>query len=311
MTYPFIVCIMGPTASGKTSLAIELAHRFPSEVISVDSALIYRGMDIGTAKPSLEERQGIPHHLIDIADPSEIYSAAPFRNDALRLIKEIHSRGRLPILVGGTMLYFNALIGGISNLPSSEPAVRAEIMDFINENGIESLHEYLCEIDPVAAARIKPGDSQRLIRAVEIYKIAGKNMTELTAENKQQALEIPTLQFAIMPQEREMLRQRIAQRFHQMVDAGFVDEVKTLMARGDLNPELPSMRCVGYRQCWSYLKGEIDFDEMVYRGIVATCQLAKRQITWLRGWKFPLNHLEIGKQDNLQNVLDAIDSRSS
>ena len=187
MTYPFIVCIMGPTASGKTSLAIELAHRFPSEVISVDSALIYRGMDIGTAKPSLEERQGIPHHLIDIADPSEIYSAATFRNDALRLIKEIHSRGRLPILVGGTMLYFNALIGGISNLPSSEPAVRAEIMDFINENGIESLHEYLCEIDPVAAARIKPGDSQRLIRAVEIYKIAGKNMTELTAENKQQA----------------------------------------------------------------------------------------------------------------------------
>ena len=274
-----IVCIMGPTASGKTKLAIELAHRISGEIISVDSALIYRGMDIGTAKPTLEEREGIPHYLIDIADPSEVYSAANFRSDALRLIKDIQSRNKVPILAGGTMLYFNALIGGISNLPCSEPEVRAEITGRVEKEGIESLHRYLAEFDPESAARIKPTDSQRIIRAVEIYLISGKTMTRLTAENKQHALDIPSLQFAILPRE-----------------------------RGDLNPDLPSMRCVGYRQCWSYLKGETDFDEMIYRGTVATCQLAKRQITWLRGWKFPLHALNMNDPCNLPVILSALKS---
>ncbi|MCR4553905.1 MAG: tRNA (adenosine(37)-N6)-dimethylallyltransferase MiaA [Succinivibrionaceae bacterium] len=303
-----IVCIMGPTASGKTKLAIELAHRISGEIISVDSALIYRGMDIGTAKPTLEEREGIPHYLIDIADPSEVYSAANFRSDALRLIKDIQSRNKVPILAGGTMLYFNALIGGISNLPCSEPEVRAEITGRVEKEGIESLHRYLAEFDPESAARIKPTDSQRIIRAVEIYLISGKTMTRLTAENKQHALDIPSLQFAILPREREELRKRIAARFSQMVEQGLVEEVKALMDRGDLNPDLPSMRCVGYRQCWSYLKGETDFDEMIYRGTVDTCQLAKRQITWLRGWKFPLHALNMNDPCNLPVILSALKS---
>jgi len=303
-----IVCIMGPTASGKTKLAIELAHRISGEIISVDSALIYRGMDIGTAKPTLEEREGIPHYLIDIADPSEVYSAANFRSDARRLIKDIQSRNKVPILAGGTMLYFNALIGGISNLPCSEPEVRAEITGRVEKEGIESLHRYLAEFDPESAARIKPTDSQRIIRAVEIYLISGKTMTRLTAENKQHALDIPSLQFAILPREREELRKRIAARFSQMVKQGLVEEVKALMDRGDLNPDLPSMRCVGYRQCWSYLKGETDFDEMIYRGTVATCQLAKRQITWLRGWKFPLHALNMNDPCNLPVILSALKS---
>lgn len=298
---------MGPTASGKTDLSISLAKRIPSEIISVDSALIYKGMDLGTAKPTLEERCGIPHHLIDIVDPKESYSAANFRSDALKLIKEIHAKGKIPILVGGTMLYFNALIGGISNLPESTREMREHLNERLKNEGVEALHRELAGFDPRSAQRIKATDPQRILRAIEVYLLSGKTMTELTEQNKQKPLEIKSYQFALMPKDREMLRARIAQRFKHMVEQGLIDEVRGLMNRGDLNEELPSIRCVGYRQCWSYLKGEMDYDEMIYRGTVATAQLAKRQMTWIRGWKFPLQILELDDPQNLMKILNAIE----
>ncbi|WP_409311179.1 tRNA (adenosine(37)-N6)-dimethylallyltransferase MiaA [Pectobacterium sp. B1J-3] len=283
MPLPPAIFIMGPTASGKTALAMTLRQYLPVELISVDSALIYKGMDIGTAKPSTEELAQAPHRLIDILDPSEAYSAADFRRDALREMARISTSGRIPLLVGGTMLYFKALLEGLSPLPSADAAVRQRIEAQAEEMGWEAMHRQLCEIDPVAAARIHPNDPQRLSRALEVFFVSGNTLTELTKMSGE-ALPYKVHQFAIAPATRELLHQRIEQRFHQMLAAGFEKEARALFARNDLHTALPSIRCVGYRQMWSYLSGEIDYDEMVYRGVCATRQLAKRQMTWLRGW---------------------------
>ncbi|HDL7685968.1 TPA: tRNA (adenosine(37)-N6)-dimethylallyltransferase MiaA [Yersinia enterocolitica] len=280
---PPAIFIMGPTASGKTALSIALRQRLPVELVSVDSALIYRGMDIGTAKPSAEELALAPHRLIDIRDPAESYSAADFRKDALKEMADITAAGRIPLLVGGTMLYFKALLDGLSPLPSADPQVRQHIEQQAAELGWEALHQQLAEIDPVAAARIHPNDPQRLSRALEVFFISGKTLTELTKISGE-TLPYRVHQFAIAPVSRELLHQRIELRFHQMLDAGFETEARALFDRGDLHTDMPAIRCVGYRQMWSYLSGEIDYDEMVYRGICATRQLAKRQMTWLRGW---------------------------
>lgn len=281
---PPAIFIMGPTASGKTALAMSLRQRFPVELISVDSALIYRGMDIGTAKPTAEELAQAPHRLIDIRDPAESYSAADFRADALREMAAITSEGKIPLLVGGTMLYFKALLEGLSPLPAADPEVRAQIEKQAQELGWEALHRQLQQVDPVSAARIHPNDPQRLSRALEVFLISGKTLTELTKISGE-TLPYNVQQFAIAPATREQLHQRIALRFEQMMAAGFEAEARALFERGDLHTDLPSVRCVGYRQMWSYLAGEIDYDEMVYRGICATRQLAKRQMTWLRGWE--------------------------
>ena len=280
---PPAIFIMGPTASGKTALSIALRQRLPVELVSVDSALIYRGMDIGTAKPSAEELALAPHRLIDIRDPAESYSAADFRKDALKEMADITAAGRIPLLVGGTMLYFKALLDGLSPLPSADPQVRQRIEQQAALLGWEALHQQLAEIDPVAAARIHPNDPQRLSRALEVFLISGKTLTELTKISGE-TLPYRVHQFAIAPVSRELLHQRIELRFHQMLDAGFETEARALFDRGDLHTDMPAIRCVGYRQMWSYLSGEIDYDEMVYRGVCATRQLAKRQMTWLRGW---------------------------
>ena len=281
---PPAIFIMGPTASGKTALAMSLRQRFPVELISVDSALIYRGMDIGTAKPTAEELAQAPHRLIDIRDPAESYSAADFRADALREMAAITAEGKIPLLVGGTMLYFKALLEGLSPLPPADPDVRTQIEKQAQELGWEALHRQLQQGDPVSAARIHPNDPQRLSRALEVFLISGKTLTELTKISGE-TLPYNVQQFAIAPATREQLHQRIALRFEQMMAAGFEAEARALFERGDLHTDLPSVRCVGYRQMWSYLEGEIGYDEMVYRGICATRQLAKRQMTWLRGWE--------------------------
>ena len=280
---PPAIFIMGPTASGKTALAMSLMKHLPVELISVDSALIYRGMDIGTAKPTAEELADAPHRLIDILDPTQAYSAADFRADALREMAEITARNKIPLLVGGTMLYFKALLEGLSPLPQADAAVRERIEKQAEEQGWNALHDQLSEIDPVAAMRIHPNDPQRLSRALEVFYISGKTLTELTKISGE-TLPYRVHQFAIAPTRRELLHSRIEERFSQMLSNGFEDEVRTLLARGDLHTDLPSIRCVGYRQMWSYLSGEFDYDEMVYRGVCATRQLAKRQMTWLRGW---------------------------
>ncbi|MBC3995929.1 tRNA (adenosine(37)-N6)-dimethylallyltransferase MiaA [Morganella morganii] len=281
---PAALFLMGPTASGKTALAIELRQHLPVEIISVDSALIYKGMDIGTAKPDAAELALAPHRLIDILDPSVAYSAADFRRDALAAMHEITAQGKIPLLVGGTMMYFKALLEGLSPLPSADPEIRAQIETRAAQEGWQVLHDELSRIDPVAGARIHPNDPQRLSRALEVYYISGKTMTELT-ETAGENLPFNAYQFAIAPADRKILHQRIEMRFQMMLKAGFEDEVRALYQRGDLHPDLPSIRCVGYRQMWSYLAGEIRYDDMVYRGICATRQLAKRQMTWLRGWE--------------------------
>ncbi|HDN2510483.1 MULTISPECIES: tRNA (adenosine(37)-N6)-dimethylallyltransferase MiaA [Providencia] len=280
---PDAIFLMGPTASGKTALAIELRKHLPVEIISVDSALIYRGMDIGTAKPTAEELSQAPHRLIDILDPALPYSAADFRRDALKVMSEITAQGKIPLLVGGTMLYFKALLEGLSPLPSADANVRTQIEQIAQEHGWSEIHRRLAEVDPVAAARIHPNDPQRLSRALEVYLISGQTLTEMT-QTAGEELPYNVFQFAIAPQDRKILHERIEQRFHLMIDAGFEEEVRALYHRGDLHVDLPAIRCVGYRQMWSYLDGEISHDEMVYRGICATRQLAKRQITWLRSW---------------------------
>ena len=281
---PDAIFLMGPTASGKTALAIELRKHLPVEIISVDSALIYRGMDIGTAKPTAEELSQAPHRLIDILDPSLPYSAADFRRDALKVMSEITAQGKIPLLVGGTMLYFKALLEGLSPLPSADASVRAQIEQIAQEHGWSEVHRQLAEVDPVAAARIHPNDPQRLSRALEVYLISGQTLTEMT-QTAGEELPYNVFQFAIEPQDRKILHERIEQRFHLMINAGFEKEVRALYQRGDLHVDLPAIRCVGYRQMWSYLDGEISHDEMIYRGICATRQLAKRQITWLRSWE--------------------------
>ncbi|UXN33995.1 tRNA (adenosine(37)-N6)-dimethylallyltransferase MiaA [Avibacterium paragallinarum] len=294
---PRAIFLMGPTASGKTDLAIKLHQRFPVEIISVDSALIYRGMDIGTAKPNAEELAQAPHRLIDIKDPSESYSAANFRQDALREMEDITQQGKIPLLVGGTMLYYKALLEGLSPLPAADEGLRQEIEQKAEEIGWNGLHQELAKIDPVSAQRINPNDSQRINRALEVFYLTGKSLTELT-EQKGEALPYDISQFAIAPQERQVLHQRIEQRFHIMIEQGFQQEVEKLYQRGDLHADLPSIRCVGYRQMWEFLQGEYDHQEMVFRGICATRQLAKRQITWLRGWKSPLTWLDSLQPEN-------------
>ncbi|USH02251.1 tRNA (adenosine(37)-N6)-dimethylallyltransferase MiaA [Grimontia kaedaensis] len=280
---PKAIFLMGPTASGKTDLAIGLRKQFPVEIISVDSALIYKEMDIGTAKPTAEELALAPHRLIDILDPSKAYSAADFRADALREMEDIVAKGRIPLLVGGTMLYFKALLEGLSPLPSADPTIRAKIEQEAKERGWQAVHDELCKVDPVAGARIHPNDPQRLSRALEVFRISGKTLTELT-ETKGEPLPYEVHQFAIAPKERGELHRRIELRFQKMMEAGFEAEVRKLYDRGDLNPDMPSIRCVGYRQMWDYLAGSCSLDDAVYRGVCATRQLAKRQITWLRSW---------------------------
>lgn len=281
---PWVIFLLGPTASGKSALAMALGKVLPVELISVDSALIYRGMNIGTAKPGVDELRAAPHRLLDMLDPAQTWSAAEFRREALAAMAEITAAGRIPLLVGGTMLYFKVLLEGLSPLPAANPQVRARIKQQASEQGWQALHNQLQQIDPGAAARIHPNDPQRLSRALEVFLISGKTLTELT-QMSGDALPYRTCQFAIAPACRERLHQRIEQRFHQMLASGFEAEVRALFARGDLHKEMPSIRCVGYRQMWSYLAGEIPYDEMVYRGICATKQLAKRQLTWLRAWQ--------------------------
>ena len=272
---------MGPTASGKSALAARLAGHLPVEIVSVDSAQVYRGMDIGTAKPSAAERRAAPHHLIDILDPTESYSAAQFCADALKLIREISARGRTPLLVGGTMLYFKALREGLSDLPVSDPAVRAQIDAEAAERGWPALHAQLAKIDAPTAARLKPTDAQRIQRALEIYRVTGKPMSKLLGRKKS-ALPFRFVELALAPSDRSELHRRIEARFDAMLERGLVEELRTLRKRYTLRPALPSMRCVGYRQTWQYLEGEIGRKELRDRGVAATRQLAKRQLTWLR-----------------------------
>lgn len=299
---PKAIFLMGPTASGKTDLAIALRESLPVEVISVDSALIYKGMDIGTAKPSLEELEKAPHRLIDMLDPAESYSAMNFRADALKEMAEITASGRIPLLVGGTMLYYKALIEGLSPLPSADSEVRAKIEQKAAEFGWGVLHQDLMAIDPVSANRINPNDSQRINRALEVFYITSKTMTELTAQQGE-SLPYDVLQFAIAPEDRTVLHQRIEQRFHKMIALGFEQEVRKLFERGDLNIDLPSIRCVGYRQMWEYLQGDISLDEAIFKGICATRQLAKRQITWLRGWQSEITWLDSLQPERAQDVV--------
>jgi tRNA dimethylallyltransferase len=273
---------MGPTASGKTDLAVSLVERLPFELISVDSALVYRDMDIGTAKPDAETLARAPHRLIDIIDPAEAYSASRFRQEALEAMAEITAAGRIPLLVGGTMLYFRALQQGLSRLPEADAEVRARIEAEAAVRGWRALHARLAEVDPEAAARIHPNDPQRLSRALEVYELSGRPMSELWREGQQQALPYRLVKMVVAPDQRAVLHERIARRFHLMLQQGFVEEVEALYRRGDLGPEMPSIRCVGYRQVWQYLDGELSYDEMSEKGIVATRQLAKRQFTWLR-----------------------------
>ena len=284
------IALAGPTASGKTAGALALAavlgrQGLPVEIISVDSALVYRGMDIGTAKPTAQERAAAPHHLIDIRDPLQAYSAAEFVQDATRLIAEIRARGALPLLVGGTMLYFKALFDGIDEMPAADPAVRARIEAQADEQGWPALHAQLAAVDPVTAARLSPGDSQRIQRALEVWHLSGQPLSSFHTTKKGAAGALPlsdSALFSLEPEDRSWLHGRIAQRFDAMLAAGFVDEVRALRARGDLHPDLPSMRCVGYRQAWESLAGTFPMESLRERGIAATRQLAKRQITWLR-----------------------------
>ena len=307
---PLAIFLMGPTASGKTDLAIQLRQQLPVEVISVDSALIYRGMDIGTAKPSKAELALAPHRLIDICDPAESYSAMNFRHDALREMRDITAQGKIPLLVGGTMLYYKALLEGLSPLPSADEKVRSEIEAKAALIGWSGLHQELSKIDPISAQRINPNDSQRINRALEVFYLTGKTLTELTAQ-KGEALPYDILQFAIAPEQREVLHLRIEQRFHKMIELGFQQEVEKLYRRPDLNENLPSIRCVGYRQMWEYLRGDYDHDEMVFRGICATRQLAKRQITWLRGWTSPIQWLDsLQPAQALEKVLTSVSTKA-
>jgi tRNA dimethylallyltransferase len=283
---PLAVAIMGPTASGKTAAALAIARERPVEIISVDSALVYRGMDIGTAKPTPEELASAPHHLIDIIDPLEAYSVAQFRDDTLRLVAEISARGALPLLVGGTMMYFKGLTDGLDDLPTANAQVRAALDEEASRIGWPGMHARLRALDPPTADRLAPNDAQRINRALEIIELSGRPMSELLARRARPVLPFELVSFALEPNDRSVLHRRIALRFDQMLgtrdDEGLVAEVARLRARGDLSPNLPSMRCVGYRQAWEYLDGHIDRAALRETGIIATRQLAKRQLTWLR-----------------------------
>jgi tRNA dimethylallyltransferase len=301
---PPVICLMGPTASGKTALAMALHDALPCDIISVDSALVYRDMDIGTAKPTKEELAKYPHSLINLIDASESYSAADFCRDALREIEKSRANNRIPLLVGGTMMYFKSLIDGISPLPTADAKIRQEIEAEANELGWDNIHSQLANVDPISAERIHKNDPQRLIRALEVYRITGKSMTELT-KVKGERLGGDVLQFAISPKERKDLHARIALRFNQMIKQDFESEVVKLKQRPDLHENLPSIRCVGYRQMWEYLNDEVDHDEMVFKGICATRQLAKRQLTWLRNWP-NLHWLHMEDENNLKLIMSSV-----
>jgi len=284
MTAPLpAIFLMGPTASGKTGLALELARHYDIEIISVDSALVYRDMDIGTAKPTADELAQVPHHLIDIIDPTQSYSAADFHADALHLIADIHARGKLAVLAGGTMLYYKALEEGLSDLPQADPATRAALDAEAAELGWPALHARLAAIDPLTAARLAPNDSQRIQRALEVYQLSGEPMSALLAREHDSKPALNLLKLALQPDDRAWLHERIALRFRLMLEAGFLDEVRAVRAKyPTLSLELPSMRCVGYRQAWQYLDGELDESTFFDKGVAATRQLAKRQLTWMR-----------------------------
>lgn len=275
------LAIMGPTASGKSQLSMMLAEKLPIEVISVDSALIYKQMDIGTAKPSAEEMQQVPHHLINTHDPRETYSASDFVDDVKSLVEKIFKRGHLPVLVGGTMMYFNALQKGMSNLPSAHPEVREKLLAQWQENPA-TLHEKLLAIDPESAARIHQNDPQRLVRALEVYEVTGKTLTAFRAQPKEGLPDFELIKVALIPEDRVKLHRQIKKRFLQMTESGFLQEMKALYERGDLDVDMTSMRSVGYRQGWMLMAGEYDYDTFIDKSLVATRQLAKRQLTWLR-----------------------------
>ncbi|HEU4852188.1 MAG TPA: tRNA (adenosine(37)-N6)-dimethylallyltransferase MiaA [Telluria sp.] len=301
---------MGPTASGKTAAALAIAREIPSEIISVDSALVYREMDIGTAKPSAEELAAVPHHLIDIIEPTESYSVAQFRDDTLRLVADIAARGKLPLLVGGTMMYFKGLNEGLDDLPKADPALRERIEAEAAEKGWPAMHEKLRALDPETAERLKPNDAQRINRALEIIELTGKPMSSLLTGRPKLDLPFELVPIALEPSDRGVLHDRIATRFDQMLgksdDAGIVAEVERLRARGDLDPAMPSMRCVGYRQTWDYLDGKIDRATLRETGIVATRQLAKRQLTWLRAMpdRILVDCLKNGITDEILSIVN-------
>jgi tRNA dimethylallyltransferase len=307
---PPAILVTGPTASGKTVLALHLAERFPCDLISVDSALVYRGMDVGTAKPEPAVLARFPHRLVDICEPSEAYSAARFRGDALTAMSDSTAAGRIPLLVGGTMLYWRALSGGLSPLPPAQPEVRAELEQRQARLGAGAMHHWLAEVDPAAAAQIHPNDPQRVQRALEVFLVTGRPMTALWAEAQGGSLGYRVLKLVRSPRERQTLHERIAWRFEAMLAAGFEDEVRGLRARGDLRPDLPSMRSVGYRQMWSYLDGVLSYDDMIAKGLAATRQLAKRQYTWLRAepdchWLWDDGRVEEAAQRSVDEFLDA------
>lgn len=300
-----IICLMGPTASGKSQLAMQLASRLPVKLVSVDSALVYRGMNIGTAKPSADELAAVPHELVNICDPTESYSAGQFHRDVISIIENIHQQGAIPLLVGGTMLYFSVLQRGIAELPESDETIRAEINKKAAEQGWPALHQRLRAIDEVAAMRIKPQDAQRIQRALEVFLITGKSLTALQAQMS--SLPLSTINIALAPLDRAILHQKIANRLENMFAQGFVAEVEALFKRDDIHADLPAMRTVGYRQIWQFLAGELgDIDEksLKLRAIYATRQLAKRQLTWLRHWPAELTWFNSEDSYQLDKITD-------
>jgi tRNA dimethylallyltransferase len=307
---PPAICLMGPTASGKTDLAIEIVQRLPYEIISVDSAQIYKDMDIGTGKPDAETLAKAPHRLIDFLDPATAYSASQFRQDAVREMEAIRAAGRIPLLVGGTMLYFRALRDGLASMPASDATIRQEILEIAEREGWTAVHAQLAKVDPESARRIHPNDPQRLQRALEIYLVSGKTMTAFHRDEDSaqaaQDLGFDLHFFAIQPGDRAVLHERIAKRFIGMVEKGLAAEVERLYARGDLNLGMPSMRAVGYRQTWQHIAGELSFDAMVEQGIIATRQLAKRQITWMRSWD-NLRCFDSENPETLDLLLNSLD----
>ncbi|MCF6204455.1 MAG: tRNA (adenosine(37)-N6)-dimethylallyltransferase MiaA [Methylococcaceae bacterium] len=297
---------MGPTASGKTELAVQIAQKLDAEIISVDSALVYKGLDIGTAKPTMEERKGIPHHLIDILDPVEVYSTGRFRRSALQLMDEISKRGKIPILTGGTMLYFNTLFNGLASLPDASPTIRKKLEDDLAELGKEALHLRLEQIDPESAKRIHPNDPQRIQRALEVYELSGKPMSQFFREAQGDKIPFNQIKLIVAPEDRKLLHEKIARRFRLMVNSGLIDEVRVLYQRGDLTEQLPAIRAVGYRQTWNYLQGKCDLETMIEKGIIATRQLAKRQFTWLRREKDALRFISF-EPGLVNNVIKSIE----